>query len=59
MNLTEQELKIAREWIADCQWNDIDGEDDIDQLTPTEIARGIHKNYEGGIAGFKRSCIEG
>ena len=58
MKLTEQELKFAREWVSDCQWTDIDCEDDIDQLSSVEIERGIQKNYEGGIAGFKESYSE-
>ena len=49
--LTTEELVAAREWIADCQWPDLDPED-IDDLTPVEVERAIRIHYEGGIKAF-------
>lgn len=52
MRLTPEELQEARGWIADCAWADLDPED-IDDLTDEQVLRGIARNYDGGIAGFK------
>lgn len=40
-----------RDWIADCQWRDLDG-DEIAELTPAEMAKGIERNYDGGMRQF-------
>lgn len=44
-------ITTMRDWVKDCQWNDLDA-DDIDELTPFEILKGIEQNYDGGIKAF-------
>lgn len=52
LTLTVEQLAAAREWIADCVWRDID-QDDVNQLTPDQVERGVARHFDGGIAGFK------
>jgi hypothetical protein len=51
--LTKEELKLAREWVLDCQWRDIESEDDLNELSDAQIERGIKKHFSGGITEFK------
>lgn len=53
--LTKEELKQAREWIAECVWSDLDA-NEIDELSDTEIMKGIRRHFSGGIPAFKESC---
>lgn len=53
--LTKEELRLAREWIAECVWNDLEA-DEIDELSDSEILKGIRRHFAGGIAAFKESC---
>lgn len=48
---TAQDITLMREWIADCQWNDLD-EDCITELTDTEVLRGVNSHYGGGLSQF-------
>jgi hypothetical protein len=57
--LNPRELKEAREWIAECQWRDIDSEEDVEELSDEEITEGIAKHFDGGIESFKEICKEG
>jgi len=50
-HFTPQNLLDAREWIKDCQWQDMD-ESDVDDLTDLEVVRGICKHYDGGWREF-------
>lgn len=47
-------IEAAREWISDCQWDNLD-EDDIRELSPVEIISGVDKHYDGGWADFIRA----
>lgn len=58
LQMTQQELNFAREWIKDCVWQDIDSADDVDDLTDLQVIRGIKKHFSGGIEEFKRLCQE-
>ena len=49
--MTQEQIAAAREWILDCQWEDLD-EEDIPELSDTEVINGIARNYDGGIKGF-------
>lgn len=40
-----------RDWIKDCQWNDVE-EEDIDAMTDEELIRGVERHYSGGISQF-------
>ena len=51
--LTPAELKHAREWILECQWRDIDSEEDLADFSDAQVERGIQKHFCGGIAEFK------
>ena len=53
--LTKEELRLAREWIADCVWQDLESEE-LDDLSDEEITRGIRRHFSGGISAFKETC---
>lgn len=46
-----QIVQDARNWAADCQWED--GEF-LDEYSPFQILRGVQNNYEGGLDAFLR-----
>ena len=41
----------ALAWLTDCMWADMDPED-FDDLTPSQIMRGVERHYEGGWSAF-------
>lgn len=49
----------ARSWIADCEWGDLDGEDDVRSLSDDEAIAGVERHYEGGVAQFKANSLWG
>lgn len=51
--MSDQLLREARAWIADCTWAD-----DIDaySLTGDQVRRGVQRHYEGGWAAFAADC---
>lgn len=54
--MDEKELiHQMREWIADCQWQDLDS-DSISDLSDKEIIDGISRNYSGGVEQFVSDC---
>lgn len=48
---SDQETALARAWIADCQWADLD-EDLIVELPTPVVWRGVARHYAGGVAQF-------
>ena len=46
-----EEIKSAREWIQDCQWQDLE-ECEVSALSDADVIAGIRKHYDGGIAQF-------
>lgn len=50
---TPEVITEARDWIADCSWNDLDPEE-IEELTDEEVLKGVKKHYSGGLEGFLR-----
>jgi hypothetical protein len=54
--LSPDEIAQAREWIADCQWPDLEPEE-IKNLTAGEIARAVQRHFDGGVESFKASCL--
>jgi hypothetical protein len=46
---------LARDWIADCQWDDLDGED-VPGLTDDEALAAIARHYDGGLPAFTLDC---
>jgi hypothetical protein len=53
--LTKEQLQAAREWLADCQWEDIDAEE-IQQLDAATITRAVRRHYHNGLSGFIADC---
>jgi hypothetical protein len=49
--MTRQQIEDAKSWILDCEWGDLD-EEDVPELTDTQVINGIARNYAGGIEGF-------
>ena len=47
-------IKQMRDWIKDCQWQDLPDEAAVDELSDEEVLRGIQNNYDGGIKDFLR-----
>jgi hypothetical protein len=49
MKLNSQQLKLAKQWIKECVWqeNELYSENWIDELTDREIELGIAKHYDG------------
>lgn len=57
LELTQQELKLARDWIKDCDWADIEDDQDVDELTDKQVEKAVRRFYDGGISNFKKDCI--
>lgn len=53
---TRQDIEAMREWITDCQWGDLE-EDEIAELSPLQVLRGIERNVDGGLAEFMANMI--
>ena len=54
--LIADELLQAREWIADCQWPDLE-ESEVAGLSDGVIQKAISRHFDGGIQSFKLSCV--
>lgn len=52
--LSPEELKAAREWLAECVWPDVEPEE-FATLPELAIVRGIARHWDGGIEDFKRT----
>jgi hypothetical protein len=48
---TPEQLAEMREWVSDCQWNDLEPEE-IADLEAITILRGVEKHYCGGLSDF-------
>lgn len=48
---TPEQLKEARNWVADCVWGDLDA-DDVAALPERAIIAGVNHHYEGGWRQF-------
>jgi hypothetical protein len=51
--MTAEQLRNARNWIAECVWGDLE-EEDISQLPETQVIAGIQRHYSGGLEQFIR-----
>lgn len=49
--ITIDQVRAAREWLADCEWADVYRED-FATLPPRTVAYGVQRHYEGGWAQF-------
>ncbi len=53
MRLTTEELREAREWLADIEWSDLDS-DDFRVFLDEQVEKAIERHWDGGIEDFKR-----
>jgi hypothetical protein len=51
--ITPHQLAHMREWLKDCEWQDISPEE-IDALGGTAIVHAVKYHYEGGVTAFIR-----
>lgn len=49
---TDDQIKLMRDWVNDCQWREDADNDFIDELTDLEILKGVNRHYEGGLTSF-------
>jgi hypothetical protein len=47
-------IKAMRDWVKDCQWGDVQDESDVDDMSNTQIIKGVERYYEGGVKAFLR-----
>jgi hypothetical protein len=47
----KQHIPAARDWLADCVWQEMEPED-FRYLRDDEIAAGVERHYEGGWTAF-------
>lgn len=52
MKLSNQEIELAKDWLADCFFEDIFDKNEIYQMENKEIQEAIKKHYNGGIKAF-------
>jgi hypothetical protein len=52
---TQELAAEARDWIADCRWEDLK-DDDIADLTDAQALSGIARKVEGGLDAFITNC---
>ncbi len=48
---TGTDIKAMREWVSDCQWEDVD-EGEIEELSDKQILRGVDAHVHGGLHEF-------
>lgn len=49
-------IKEMREWLADCQWQDVDA-DDIAEMEDWKIINAVSRHFDGGLTGFVRAYL--
>ena len=50
-------INKMRDWIADCEWNDLP-KDEISELDPVDIIKGVEANFDGGLEEFFKTDTE-
>jgi hypothetical protein len=50
-------VAVARGWIANCEWPDLDPED-IDELSAVRVIKGVRRHWAGGISAFLIECAD-
>ena len=56
-SLTPEIIQHMRNWVSDCSWKDLGGEE-LNELSDEIIARGVERHYEGGIKEFLKSLFQ-
>jgi len=54
--LTEDQLRQAREWLAENDWADVDADFEWELISAPLIERGIAYHFDGGLAAFIATC---
>jgi hypothetical protein len=49
--LTKNQMHMARHWIKECVWDDLEAED-VDELSDAVIVAGIERHWCGGLSDF-------
>jgi hypothetical protein len=49
--ITPEQDAMAREWLRDCEWADVEPEE-FNSLAPIVVAKGVQRHYEGGWTQF-------
>jgi hypothetical protein len=44
--MSDQAMNDARNWVADCTWNE--DPDDLEDLSDDQIRKGVNRHYVGG-----------
>lgn len=52
-----EQISAMRDWAKDCQWGEDQSSDFIDELTDTQILKGVQQHYSGGLAQFVIDCV--
>lgn len=53
---TGTDIAAMREWISDCQWQDLDM-NDIAELSQFQVLAGIDRTVDGGLSEFIHNMI--
>lgn len=49
---TPEHITAMREWIKDCQWREDYEPNEIDELSPLTVLKGIESHFDGGLIEF-------
>lgn len=53
--ITPDAVAAMRAWALDCQWADIEGPEDLAEMTDYQIVCAIQRHYGGGLMEFLRT----
>jgi len=53
VTITPSHIAQMRNWALDCEWLD---SDDISDMTPAQIIRGVNRHFDGGLTAFLSTC---
>jgi hypothetical protein len=51
--ITPEVISAMREWVSDCSWGE--GPEEIEEMSDTQIVRGVARHFDGGIEEFLRT----
>lgn len=58
VDFSQDTMDQLKEWVLDCQWDNIEDASDLDEFSDTEIVNAVHANFDGGIPEFFRSGLD-
>jgi hypothetical protein len=47
-------VEAMRAWALECDW--LESREELEELSPAELLRGVEAHYAGGVAGFVRDA---